>query len=71
MTDPQRKKIWAMAHKTLGWDDPKMLQQIGIVTGSDVGSIEELTKAQASKVIEDFQAHIDASSGGSDDMEPF
>ena len=59
-TEPQRKKIWAMAHKTLNWDDLRMMQQVQLATGDDtVMDLESLSKAQASKVIEDFQAHID------------
>ena len=58
-TEPQRKKIWAMAHKTLNWDDMRMFQQIELATGTTYGKLEEMSKADASKVIEDFQAHID------------
>ena len=61
VTEPQRKKIWAMAHKSLNWDDAKMIQQIQIATGQDnIMAIEQLSKAQASRVIEDFQNHIDS-----------
>lgn len=60
-TEPQRKKIWAMAHKTLGWDDLTMMMQIHEVTGNDaLMGLEDLSKAQASAVIEAFQNQIDA-----------
>jgi len=62
VTEPQRKKIWAMAHKSLDWDDDKMYQQIEITLGTPVTPLEMLTKSQASKVIEDFQSHIDNAS---------
>jgi len=59
-SEPQRKKIWAMAHKTLNWDDPAMFQQIQLVTDRLVPDLEDLSKAEASKVIEAFQKQIDA-----------
>lgn len=58
-TDPQQKKVWAMAHKTLNWDDDRMYQQIEIALGSPVADLALLTKQQASKVIEEFQTYID------------
>lgn len=65
-TDPQQKKIWAMAHKTLNWDDDKMYQQIEIALGESVADLALLTKPQASRVIEDFQAHIDNANDSGD-----
>jgi len=70
VTEPQSRKIWAMAHKSLNWDDARMIQQIRLATGDDnIMAIEMLTKSQASRVIEDFQSHIDAARGSNE--EPF
>jgi len=58
-TEPQTRKVWAMAHKTPNWDDSRMYQQIELATGRSVADLALLTKSEASKVIEDFQTAID------------
>lgn len=70
-TEPQQKKIWAMAHKTLNWDDVRMFQQIEVVTGKKLPDLASLTKSDASKVIEDFQAVIDNGSQSTPAQEGF
>ena len=67
-TEPQQKKIWAMAHKTLNWDDVRMFQQIEVATGQKMPDLASLTKSDASKVIEYFQSAID--NGTANEVEP-
>jgi len=61
-SEKQQRMIWAMAHKTLGWEDPMMYQQIEIALGTNVPDLKMLSKRQASSVIEAFQAQIDGAS---------
>ena len=61
-TEPQTRKVWAMAHKTLNWDDSRMYQQIELAIDRSIADLALLTKSEASKVIEDFQTAIDRSS---------
>ena len=58
-SEAQQRKIWAMAHKTLEWNDSLMYDQIELALGERVADLKLLTKRQASVVIEAFQAHID------------
>ena len=58
-SEAQQRKIWAMAHKTLEWNDALMYDQIEIALGERVADLKLLTKRQASVVIEAFQSHID------------
>jgi hypothetical protein len=67
-TEPQQKKIWAMAHKTLNWDDVQMFLQIEVATGKKLPDLASLTKSDASKVIEYFQSAID--NGTAPEVEP-
>lgn len=59
LSDDQRRKIMALAND-LGLDRDQRLAGCSAVTGREIGSTNDLTKAEASQVIERMQARLDA-----------
>lgn len=55
-TEKMCKMIWAIAHKSLSWDDNQMYSAIKNVTGKEVQSLEALTFDEAKTVIEHLQS---------------